>query len=160
MNEPPHEKSGYDENDEDEIVVCRWRLQIGRRKHPLDSIISPGEVMPFKDDEEDELAKGQRQDGEIDPPQSDAEKSDDEADQGCHDDAGGEAQPEIELDFGQEHGDGIAAKAIEGGLTEGELPREAKEEIEAESQHRHDEGFAENVKIKFCEEKGSDQENE
>jgi hypothetical protein len=96
--------------------------------------------------EERELREGDRDHREVDPDPSQCEETDDEADKNGEESADDQCQPDTAHNpRSQEIGRDEAARSEEGGLTEGEQPGKAEQQIEAEADQSPDQDPAEQI---------------
>ena len=114
----------------------------------LDADVAVGEVDPVDEHEADDLAEGQRDDGEIVAAQAQHRKAEQHPPEGGEDAGDGQADPERprpeRRQRGGDHvgGDdriGVGADGVEGDVAEIEQPGEADDDVEAPGEHHVDE---------------------
>ncbi len=100
-----------------------------------DAVGAAGQALPVDDDEADDLAEGQRDDGEIVAAQPQHRKAEQHAPERRENAGERQADPERQPEIGGEQRVGIGADGVEGDVAEVEQAGEADHDVQAPAQH-------------------------
>ncbi len=118
------------------IVARRQRnAEHGRPRNAADAVRAAGQALPVDDDEADDLAEGERDDGQIIAAQSQHGKAEQHAPEGGEDAGERQADPERQSEIGRQQRVGIGADGIERDIAEVEQAGEADHHVQSPSQH-------------------------
>jgi len=95
----------------------------------------PPDVDPVDQHEPDDLAEGERHDGEVIAAEAQDREAEQDAPQGCENPGERQADPERQAEGGREKGVGIGADRVEGDIAQVQEARETHYDVEAPAQH-------------------------
>lgn len=94
----------------------------------------PGKLGGIDEHQADDLPKAQGDNGQIVSPQPQGGQAQDQAEEGGHQGAGQNGQPEGDPQPEHQQAPGIGADPVEGHVAEGKLPRVAGDQVQAQGQ--------------------------
>src|SRR6266849_2241584 len=111
----------------------------GQLRNAAQSVVAARQVGQVKGDEVQELGEGEREHGEVNAAAPQTKEADDHAAQDGEQRPRGESEPErAQLELGERDARAVGAEAVVGGVAEGQEPRVAEEEIEAQREEAED----------------------
>ena len=148
------------------VVARRERnAEHGRPRNAGDAVRAAGHALPVEQDEADDLAEGERDDGEIVAAQPQHGKAEQHAPERGEDAGERQADPERQSEIGRQQRVGIGAHRIERDIAEVEQAGEADHHVQSPSEHHigeHEDAEVENVALVVEDhrhQKGEDQEH-
>ena len=133
------------------VVARRERnAEQGRPRNAGDAVRAAGQALPVDDDEADDLAEGQRDDGEIVAAQPQHGKAEQHAPERGEDAGERQADPERQSEIGRQQRVGIGADRVERDIAEVEQAGEADHDVQPPAEHHvgeHEDAEVENVAL-------------
>ena len=129
---------------------CQRDAEKARPRDAGDAVRAAGQALPVDDDEADDLAEGERDDGEIVAAQPQHRKAEQHAPERGEDAGERQADPEREAEIRRQQRVGIGADRVEGDIAEVEQAGEADHDVQPPAQHHigeHEDAEVENVAL-------------
>ena len=117
------------------FLVVERKAEEARPRDARNAVRSAGHALPVEQHQPDDLAEGERDDGEIVAAQPQHGKAEQHAPERREDSGERQADPERQLEVRGEQGVGIGADRVERDVAEIEQAREADHDVESPAEH-------------------------